>query len=472
MSAKFLVLNPSPDALDKVLEKANVQYTKNGPFESTILLGDVLPKGTSLPSTKVLGSTYFTEGKNGMSDEIKEDESNLVDVVPNVTFARPPLRVIKTVGGFTIMIVSKLVEFELPKIDIDILVTYEWPQSIAKLLTTFGSEKVDELVSKIKPRYHFAVGNEAGKFFELEPFAWTTGQVTRFISLGQEGSGDKWFYAFNLSNVDDIPTKLIDNPITSRKREREVENKEEKPRNEAKKAKVVSPDQCFFCVGNANTETHMIVSIGSSSYMTIAKGPLTRSNKNLLFFGHGILIPIEHTATVPQDSSVREELLKYQDTLVAAFDEQKPDLKLIFWEISRDSNIHHHIQFLPVQDTLLNKFPNSLNLRAKLNNDKFKKNQKLHFDKFADKEDPALKKILETNNYMMFTVCNSKTERFYYVAPLNANPIDIQFPRRVLAHVLNLPDRVHWDKCQQPKLKEMADCDNFKSFYQKYDFTV
>lgn len=474
MASKFLILNPSPDALDKVLEKSNLQYTKNGPFEATILLGDVLPQGKKLPTVKVIGSTYFTEGKNGFSEDINIEDSNLVDVADNLTFAKPPFRIIKTVSGFTIMFVSKFEDFELPKIDIDILITYEWPQSIAQMLTTFGNDKVDDLVAKVKPRYHFAVGNEAGMFFELEPFAWPTGQVTRFISLGQEGSGDKWFYAFSISKVEDIPTKLIDNPITSKKRAREEEITEEKSisKTEAKKPKVVSPDQCFFCVGNANTETHMIVSIGSSAYLTIAKGPLTRSNKNLLFSGHGILIPIEHTATVSQDSPVRKELLRYQDSLVTAFDEQKPNLKLIFWEISRDTNIHHHIQFLPVQDTLLGKFPNSLNLRVKLNNEKFKKNQKLNFQKFTDSSDPALLKIIESNNYMMFTLCENKTNRIYYITPLNENPIDIQFPRRVLAHVLNLPDRVHWDKCQQPKLKEMSDCDNFKSFFQKYDFTV
>ena len=80
---------------------------------------------------------------------------------------------------------------------------------------------------------------------------------------------------------------------------------------------------------------------------------------------------------------------------------------------------------------------------------------------------PELTKILDTSNYIMFTVCKNKTDRDYYIAPLiPEKSIDIQFPRRVLAHVLNLPDRIHWDKCQQPKLKEMADCENFKSFYQ------
>ncbi|KAL6453671.1 DRN1 CWF19-like protein DRN1 [Candida maltosa Xu316] len=374
------------------------------------------------------------------------------------------------------MFVSKPTEeFNIPSIDIDILVTYEWPEAIARLckLTTVGNSEIDALVEKVKPRYHFAVGNDAGRFYELEPFGWTTGQATRFISLGKEGSGEKWFYAFSLGKYDERPSKLITNPITTKKRViDEVEKPANEPMKEVKKPKTVSPDQCFFCLGNANTETHMIVSIGSSCYFTIAKGPLTRSNKNLPFSGHGILIPIEHIPTIPQESGANLELLKYQDSLITAFEEQKPSLKLIFWEISRDTNIHHHVQFLPIQETYVDKFAKSLDFRTKINNEKFKRNQNLSFEKFTDRSDANLQEILNTNNYILFTVCISKTEKVYYITPLDETPIDLQFPRRVLAHVLKMPDRVSWDKCVQPKLKEMADCDNFKEFFQKYDFTI
>lgn len=490
---KFLILNPSPDNLIKILEKSNAQYTKNGPFEATILLGDVLPQGYELPNVKPLGVTYFSRGANGISEVIQAKESSTqssIDLATNFTFVKPPFSVIRTTSGITIMIVSKLdtnneseeKPLDLPEVKIDILITYEWPQVIGRLckLTTVGNDKINELVTKLKPRYHFAVGNEIGKFFELEPFAWSTGEITRFISLAQEGgSKEKWFYAFSIGLEQDKNTNVIENPFTAtnkRSRDGDTNKDEEKELSnarEVKKSKVVAPEQCFFCLSNPNTETHMIVSIGTCSYLTIAKGPLTRSNKNLQFSGHGILIPIEHTPTIKQESLVSEELLKYQNSLVTAFDEQKPNLKLVFWEINRDTNIHYHKQFLPVEESLLNKFSKSLDMRVKLNNEKFKKNQNLHFTKFTDMANPELTKILDTSNYIMFTVCKNKTDRDYYIAPLiPEKSIDIQFPRRVLAHVLNLPDRIHWDKCQQPKLKEMADCENFKSFYQKFDFTL
>ena len=453
-----------------------------------------MPEGYGLPNVKPLGVTYFSKGENGISEVIKAKEGSTqssIDVATNFTFVKPPFSVIRTTSGITIMIVSKLYTnndsqektLDLPEVKIDILITYEWPQVIGRLckLTTVGNDEITELVTKLKPRYHFAVGNEIGKFFELEPFAWSTGEITRFISLAQEGgSKDKWFYAFSIGLEQDTNTKVIENPFTaSTKRSRGENNNEgegegKSTTKEVKKPKVVAPEQCFFCLSNPNTETHMIVSIGTCSYLTIAKGPLTRSNKNLQFSGHGILIPIEHTPTIKRESLVSEELLKYQNSLVAAFDEQKPNLKLVFWEINRDTNIHYHTQFLPVEEeSLLNKFSKSLDMRVKLNNEKFKKNQKLDFTKFSDIQDPEFVKILDTSNYIMFTVCKSKTERDYYIAPLlPEKPIDIQFPRRVLAHLLNLPDRIHWDKCQQPKLKEMADCENFKSFYQKFDFTL
>ena len=51
----------------------------------------------------------------------------------------------------------------------------------------------------------------------------------------------------------------------------------------------------------------------------------------------------------------------------------KTELEIVFWEINRDTNIHYHKQFLPVEESLLNKFSKSLDMRVKLNNEKFKR---------------------------------------------------------------------------------------------------
>ncbi|EGW34894.1 uncharacterized protein SPAPADRAFT_64109 [Spathaspora passalidarum NRRL Y-27907] len=486
--SKFLILNPSPEDLDKVLTKSNLQYTKNGPFEATILLGDVLPSGSNLPKVQLEGSTYFCEGKNGVSENISISTDSLISVDKNLTFMKSAVNVLRLTSGLVVMMVSgnpSIPKEELinqvkeVKVKVDILVTYEWPKTIAYIeqLTLVGSEVIDQVIKLVKPRYHFAVGNITGKFFELEPFAWDSGEITRFISLGQEGTGSKWFYAFSLGLIQEDVLKLRENPFTIQTKKRELEIVEDKA--ETKKVKVVSPESCFFCLGNPKIEHHMIVSIGANAYLTIAKGPLTRSNRNLYFSGHGILIPIEHIPTIRskgdiQDNPIYKEIIKYQQSLVSAFFEQKPSYRLVFWEVSRSTNVHLNIQFVPVEEQFLGKFAPSLSSRTKANNIKFTKNHKLNFHKFIDLQDPKLAGIINKSDYIMFTIWTNPTEQEIHIAELDdaSKPIDIQFPRRVLADTLNLRSRVYWDKCQQPKFKEIEDCEEFKKFFHNHDFTI
>jgi len=82
---------------------------------------------------------------------------------------------------------------------VDILVTNSWPGAIVNQsnsplpdpsLSIVGVYPLDDLVRKIKPRYHFAAGGgQPPKFWEREPFVWDEeeGRVTRFISLGAFG---------------------------------------------------------------------------------------------------------------------------------------------------------------------------------------------------------------------------------------------------------------------------------------------
>ena len=481
---RILVLNPNPNDLDKTLIKANSQNKKSGPFSATILMGDVVPSGKALPQTELLESTYFAQGCNGISNVVEEKSlhltSTLIDIADNFTYVKPPYSIIKLVSGTTMLIVSgKLLKESIDKITqiktrIDLLFTFKWPMALSflKSIPQVGDETIDMLVKLIKPQYHFAVGKDEGNVFcEIQPFKWRGGEITRFISLAQEGSGDKWFYAFKMGGEPDDMTKFMDNPFLTKKRY--MDNRDNGVDVVVKKAKVVTPEHCFFCLSNPKTETHMIVSIGSQAYLTVAKGPLTRSNKDLSFSGHGIIIPIQHVPHVnDRNGPIRQEINQFQQTLVKAFASQKPFLKLIFFELNRHDNVHHNVQFLPVYESQLDKFPKSLEYRTKINNEKFKRNQSLEFAEFTKENDPRLEDIEKENDYIKFTICTSESEFKFYIAKLvKGKPLDIQFPRRVLAHMLNLLDRVQWDKCQQPKFKEMADCEEFKQFYRNYDFT-
>lgn len=497
---KFLVLNPSPEGLDKVIEKANLQNQKIGPFEAILLLGDVLPEGSSIPSNEFQQSAFFTQGTNGISENISEgnSESRLVDVKKNLTYMKAPFTKFKLASGLTIAYlagteiteeIQQNVEKEMGVGKIDILVTYSWPYAIARQrkLLLVANNKIDSLVKKFKPRYHFAVGNERGRYLENEPFKWEDDSITRFISLGQEGSGEKWFYAFEIANelTQTSPGQLVENPFTIQvvdtpePAKRPIEDVEEKNVAPVKKAKVVTPDQCFFCLSNPKVETHMIVSIGSYTYMTVAKGPLTRPSKNLAFSGHAIIIPIEHMATLRNttdniiESPIYQEIVKYQDSLVKAFAVSKPFLRLVFFEINRKTNVHQHVQFLPIGENLIEAFPKALEEKSKLNNENFERNQKLNFDEFTDAENPELLKILNNSDYILFTVCHNASDKTFYVAELKdeSKAVDLQFPRRVLAYTLKCPKRTYWDKCQQSKYKETQECEEFKNFYKEFDFT-
>lgn len=83
---------------------------------------------------------------------------------------------------------------------VDVLITNSWPSVITEFssvplplpdLTPDGAPPVDDVVRRIKPRYHFAVGGggQPPLFWERAPFVWDdeAGRVTRFVSLGTFG---------------------------------------------------------------------------------------------------------------------------------------------------------------------------------------------------------------------------------------------------------------------------------------------
>ncbi|TFK42465.1 CwfJ C-terminus 1-domain-containing protein-like protein, partial [Crucibulum laeve] len=110
---------------------------------------------------------------------------------------------------------------------VDILITNTWPSLIPEFSASQLSEAevrriaapaLNELIRKIKPRYHFSASGHPPKFWEREPFLWDDeeGRISRFVNLGAFGrepvTGKKqracshlflcilrWFYAFSIA---------------------------------------------------------------------------------------------------------------------------------------------------------------------------------------------------------------------------------------------------------------------------------
>lgn len=473
--SKILVLHPNTENLNGIIAKANAQHTKNGPFEAVVLLGNEIP--STPPTTKPEVPTYFC-GKTDQPGAIVDIESNFICV-------QDPWAVVKLQSGITIGFTQGTVESSA-EVKVDVLISFQWAYSVARTqqLTLVGNKGVDDIVRATEPRYHFAVGTQKGRFYEHPVFSWNQKRSSRFISLGQEGTGGKWFYAFGITAGDDEPS-IGKNPFIETEDEKENEDvaKEDKPvtglkrRHDdvvevSKKARVVSPDQCFFCLLNPNIESHMIVAIGTHSYLTIAKGPLSRPNRSLEFSGHAIIIPIDHEPTLPsplESSPQYLEVVQFQESLARSFLEA--DHAVVFYEISRPENVHFHVQMVPVPLVdAQQQFERSLGEKTRLNNENCDKNHPLEFKQYAS-TDPELHKVTSTKNYLRFSVYTGK-EPMHFISPLTSQkPLDLQFPRRVMAFHLRCPKRTYWERCRQTMAQESSECEKFKKFFKKNDFT-
>lgn len=449
-SCKFLILNPS-DKIDEIVKKSNLQHQKNGPFDLILLLS-----GIPVPSVDFAQQAYY------YSDTAQDKANNLSTVTGPI----------KLSSGVNVLFLNEANYHDdcMADFKVDILILEKWPIKIAaKVDHKYGDMKLDRLVERIKPRYIIT----KGKHYEHPPFQWDDGTVSRFISLNQEGLGEKWFYAFNLSlipqeiNLD----QLIPNPF---KTETESSNKRPAPaiddsndsndkldQKSRKKPKIITPQECFFCLANPKAETHMIVTIGKLTYMTIAKGPLTRSNRDMPFSGHGIIIPIEHRPVTSKE--VNEEINDLEARLFEKFQQTYPELVLVSFEFNLKSNVHFHRQFLPINKRFLqdNDFETVLKEKCKINNENYKQNHALDFTKVKPEE------INLEDEYLMFRMYDGPTANptIYVNKVTEDKVIDLQFPRRVLSYIIRSPKRLYWDKCQQPKIKEIKDCEEFKKFF-------
>lgn len=113
-------------------------------------------------------------------------------------------------------------------------------------------------------------------------------------------------------------------------------------------------ESCWFCLANPKLEKHLIVSIGSEMYATLAKGPLVSSQdgNTVPGGGHIILVPVTHYGTlnkVPAETKQQldNEIKNYKDAIRSLYTEYSQNM-LVF-ELSRNSFMGHaHLQIIPI----------------------------------------------------------------------------------------------------------------------------
>lgn len=388
----------------------------------------------------------------------------------------------------------------------DILVTNDWPEGIQKRSKVELNEDaspsqqlcVADLDIVLKPKYHFSTSGST--FWEREPFFHAPSDdtdnlypITRFISLAKFGNPNKqkWIYAFSLdptaSNPVAPPSGSTACPLVLSERKRAAPEpieqalvyddgnrggKRSHKRRKGESRGPVTASECFFCLANENVATHLVTSIGDSSYMTTARGPLSthQTYPKLGFPGHMLIIPFSHQPTLAameeeERRATYAEMQKYRGAMNSMLKSvAEEEYGSVTWEVSKASLPHTHWQYLPVPADLIRKKLVEAAFKALAEN--------LHWPAFV-KTDVG-DGFEETSDFFRVLVWDPKDSAEKQTSLVMRFDDKIrfhnQFGREVLAKLLRLDKRIDWKDCGQTQPQEEQDVEKFKGAFKTFDF--
>ena len=388
----------------------------------------------------------------------------------------------------------------------DILITSDWPEGIQKRsnvqlgadASPSAQQCIADLDIVLKPKYHFSTSGDS--FWEREPFFHAPSDdtdnlypVTRFISLARFGNANKqkWIYAFSLdpnsSNPVAPPPGSTACPLVLSEKKRAAPETREQAlvyddgtrggrrgpkRRRGEPRGPVTASECFFCLANENIATHLITSIGDSSYVTTARGPLATSETypKLGFPCHMLIIPLSHQPTLAameeeERLATYAEMQKYRVAMNSMLGSLAgEDFGSVTWEVSKSSLPHTHWQYLPVPADLIRKGLVEAAFKALAEN--------LHWPAFtkADVGDG----FDETSDFFRVLIWDPKNPAAKQSSLVMRFDDKIrfhnQFGREVLAKLLRLDKRIDWKDCGQTQAQEEQDVEKFKEAFKSFDF--
>ncbi|KAI0146540.1 CwfJ C-terminus 1-domain-containing protein-like protein [Pestalotiopsis sp. NC0098] len=478
---------------------------------------------------KVPLPTYFTVGTTPLPPQVIERIEKDEDICENLHYlgkrsinkTSDGIRIVTLGGALDSSIVGQSKEQHLPfhtasdatalrgANKADILLTTTWPQGVwtnsrvalapEHQAAIPSSQEIADLCNAIKPRYHFSF-SPADFFWEREPFFYAEADesgerpVTRFISMAPFGNAAKAkaMYAFTLQSGDSSaalpPGSTLSPFVPARPAKRQEPGGQEQSnrhtndrhgrrgRQRHERPPPPGPQDCFFCLSNPSIETHLVCSIGEHSYVTTAKGPLpgldTFSASGIPFTGHQIIIPLAHEPTlraVPAEGLlVYSEMSRYKEALQAMVAKQSNHkLGALTWEISRSRNIHAHWQFVPVPIDFLQKGLVEAAFKVEAENLKYPPLTERTLGSGMDEEGDFLRL------WIWYDDSDAAIHGKELVMSLDDSfRFDLQFPRKVLAKLLELENRIDWRASTFSVEDETADADRLKEAFKPWDFSL
>ncbi|KAI8088900.1 CwfJ C-terminus 1-domain-containing protein-like protein [Halteromyces radiatus] len=215
---------------------------------------------------------------------------------------------------------------------------------------------------------------------------------------------------------------------------------------------------CWFCLANPKIEKHLITSIGSEIYATLAKGPvISPESSPIPGGGHILLIAITHCPSfgkVPNESrhDVISDLASYKNSLRKFYASYDHDM--VLFEVSRETRSilnHAHIQVIPVPKNKSSMVEEVARQEAKAAGYELTDQAPVN-GAYFDME-------LPNGNHIVHTIDSKKL-------------FNLQFGRMVVAKAIGQPEREDWKACAQSEAEERQAAKEFKEAYKSFDHTL
>ncbi|KAJ3217455.1 hypothetical protein HDU67_007925 [Dinochytrium kinnereticum] len=236
---------------------------------------------------------------------------------------------------------------------------------------------------------------------------------------------------------------------------------------------------CWFCLSNPKLEKHLIVNIGSEAYVALAKGGLSEWGGNIL------IVPLGHYANMrslqnsPGGDAVLNEIQRIKKDIRSAF--QKREEEPIFFESYSGATSpeainrvqHMYIQIIPVPKELLGAVITTFESQVEKDGlEIISRDGTLPASTFApylsfeipleDREGMSMMVISASAAKLQeMEIAAQEALAFGRVPP---RLFDVNFGRRVLAELMNMPDRIQWSKCILPADEEKRLTDSVRGF--------
>lgn len=373
------------------------------------------------------------------------------------------------------------------------LITSQWPKGVDKSEDDKSntSPLISWLSTQIRPRYHFC--GISRKHYEHAPFRTAATDLTqlvlstRFIALADLANTEKLkhIYALNITPVDkmkvmDLIQKTTDEAASpyegmsfvniapkrlvqdsnqyfydmnsyggdSRGRKRGGDHNQHH-HNKRPPRPDFDPEKCWFCLSSPAVEKHLVVSIGDSFYLALAKGPLNETHCLIISVTH-----IQSASLLSKDDF--DELVRFKDALRKYF-KSKGQVASFFERNYKAA--HLQVNAIAVDESLEWQLKNTVADKSDEYN--------IQFETVPSITEPT--QLPPQGAYFTVEIADGTT---YLTRQMKQFPL--HFGRDIFCAetLLNCEDKVDWRQCSLQRDEEEQLVKQFREGFKPFDFTI